>query len=570
MTTAETNLLWGRRTVAKLIELGLRDAVISPGSRSTPLTYAFAESNVIESIPVLDERSAGFFALGLAKVRQLPVAIVCTSGSAVANLFPALVEAKMAGVPLLVLTADRPPELQDCHAGQTIDQQNIFGSYAALFKEISLPAESGVESLEEDLEAAFTSALCEAGPVHLNFPFREPLIPELSNIAELKEAEPENDCYFELRHEAKEPAKAVACPHRRVLVIAGASGPGLSATFGQDVLAFAQRKGWPILADPLSQLRNTSADGRELVVAHYDAILRDDKAARVLQPQAVLQVGALPTSKVLRQRLKEWNSPGWIISPLGENFDPLDSDRELLPIFPDALEDIFGKSAKGEGSYAQAWHRANLTVKQQFEEAFANCDELFEGKVAWLLNACMPAGSSLHVASSMPIRDVEFFWKNSDSNHQITANRGANGIDGTLSTALGIAQDAPHTFLLTGDLAFLHDSNGLLLASNAHYKGCLTVVLINNNGGGIFENLPIAHHNPPFEEFFATPQNINISKLAQAHNIPHLLIHNWESLAHQIANPTNHPIRILEILTNRKADTLTRKKILQLFSQIST
>ena len=570
MTTEETNLLWGRKTVAKLIELGLRDVVISPGSRSTPLTYAFAESKVVESIPVLDERSAGFFALGLAKVRQVPVAIVCTSGSAVANLFPAIVEAKMAGVPLLVLTADRPPELQNCHAGQTIDQQNIFGSYAALFKEVPLPNEAKVESLEEMLDKAFTDAICQAGPVHLNFPFREPLLPESSNITGLEESQPLNDCFFELRHESKEPVETVVCPHNRVLVIAGAGGPGLASTFGESLLAFVRGKGWPILADPLSQLRNTSEDDRELVVAHYDAILRDDKAAHVLQPQAILQVGALPTSKVLRKRLQEWNSPGWIISPLGENFDPLHSDRTLLPIFPETLESSFSKTAKAEASYAHAWHRANLTAEQQFEEAFGNCTELFEGKVAWLLNACMPAGSSLHVASSMPIRDVEFFWKNSDSQHQITANRGANGIDGTLSTALGIAQDSPHTFLLTGDLAFLHDSNGLLLASNTHYKGCLTVILINNNGGGIFENLPIAQHNPPFEEFFATPQHINVAKLAQAHNIPHLLIHNWESLAHHIANPTNHPIRILEINTCRKSDTETRKEILQIFCRIST
>ena len=563
MNTGEINLQWGRKTVAKLIELGLRDVVISPGSRSTPLTYAFAESKVIESIPILDERSAGFFALGLAKVRQVPVAIVCTSGSAVANLLPAVVEARMSRTPLLLLTADRPPELQDCHAGQTIDQEEIFGKYAAYFSQVEVPSEDGLGSLEETLETAFNEALCEASPVHLNFPFQEPLLPE-DNFPKHEEPEVVDDCYFALGH-SKEDSPKVRSRHTRVLIIAGSGGLGLGNSLENTLLPFASQLGWPILADPLSNLRNSKEEGRDLVISHYDSILRDDKATRILKPQAVLQIGHLPTSKILRQRLKEWDCPGWTVSPFGENYDPLQSSREKLQIFPEALESTFQRVSSGEVNYAEAWQRANSSVAQQLQSVFAKEQDLFEGKVAWLLNEYMPKDSHLHIASSMPIRDVEFFWRNHPVQRTLCANRGANGIDGTLSTAMGVAQDSPPTYLLSGDLAFLHDINGLLIGTNPRFKGCLTVVLINNHGGGIFEHLPIAQQNPPFEEFFVTPQKVDFSLLAQAHNIPYRLIDSWENFVNLVANPTNHPIRILEIQTNRKGDTPKRKEILNLF-----
>jgi 2-succinyl-5-enolpyruvyl-6-hydroxy-3-cyclohexene-1-carboxylate synthase len=313
-------------------------------------------------------------------------------------------------------------------------------------------------------------------------------------------------------------------------------------------------------------LRNSTEEGRDLIIAHYDSILRDDKAARILQPQAVLQIGHLPTSKILRDRLKEWNCPGWTVSPFGENYDPLHSSREKLQIFPEALEKTFQNSSKAEINYSEAWQRANASVAQQLQTVFNREEKLFEGKISWTLNEYMPKGSHLHIASSMPIRDVEFFWRNHPVSRTLSANRGANGIDGTLSTAMGVAQDAQHTYLLTGDLAFLHDINGLLIGANPRFRGCLTVVLVNNQGGGIFENLPIARHNPPFEEFFATPQKVDFSLLAQAHNIPYRLIENWETFANLVANPTNHAIRILEIRTDRKADTPKRKEILRLFS----
>ena len=564
METGETNLRWGRAVVSKLAKLGVRDAVVAPGSRSTPLAFAFAESRVIEAVPVLDERSAGFFALGLARATGVPVPVVCTSGSAVANLFPAVVEARMAGVPLILMTADRPPELQGCHAGQTIPQKKIFGAYARKFVQMELPTAGGIGVMEKLLGELFESSLCSTGPVHLNFPFREPLLPPPGKIPAVEEGKLKDDSYYVLAHQANEKVPLLKCEYSRVLIIAGAGGPGLLPGWGDVVLSLALEHGWPVLADPLSGLRNSLEAGRDLLVAHYDTILRDNTAAKVLRPEAVLQVGTLPTSKVLRRRLEEWDAPGWVVSPLGENFDPLHSSRKMLEIFPAAQKTCFSKAAKSAAGYAHAWGRANMAVEDHLEKSFETCGEWFEGKVAWLLNRHLPQDTAVHIASSMPIRDVESFWKKNLLRRELTANRGANGIDGTLSTAMGIAQVRGSAVLLTGDLAFLHDRNGLLLAGNPRFHGRLTVVLINNHGGGIFENLPIAGTNPPFEEFFATPQHIDFQRLSEAHGIPHHRPDSWDAFVELISRGAETPIRVIEIETDRKEDTAFRHKILKL------
>jgi 2-succinyl-5-enolpyruvyl-6-hydroxy-3-cyclohexene-1-carboxylate synthase len=567
MDTGELNLRWGRAIVAKLVALGVRDAVVCPGSRSTPLAFAFAESNVLHSVPVLDERAAGFFALGQAKATGLPVVLVCTSGSAVANFFPAVVEARMAGIPLLVLTADRPQELQGCHAGQTIDQEKVFGGYAGHFLQMPEPSEEGLPNIGDLVEGAFVASLCKAAPAHLNCPFKEPFLPMPEDLKPLKESGSPDATILTMAHDPNHYLPPTAdCPYTRVLVVAGPGGPGFHQGFS-DLLAFASARGWPVLADPLSNLRNTSEPGREYVVAHYDTILRDDKAANVLHPQAILQAGALPTSKVLRKRMEEWDCPGWTVSPLREDFDPLHSKREILQVFPAALKSSFPSPAKADSNYLHAWQRADSTMASMFDQAFEKCGEPFEAKVSRLLARHMPEGAHLHVASSMPIRDVEWFWPKAASGHVLSGNRGANGIDGTLPTALGIAQHVDDAYLLTGDLAFLHGADGLALARNPYFKGKLTVLLINNNGGGIFENLPVSKHEPPFEDFFATPQHVDFEQLAAAYGAAYRKVPDWDELPKLIENPTNHSIRILEIQTDRKQGKVLRKKFHNLLSQ---
>ena len=564
MDTGEINLQWGRAIVASLLAHNVRHAVLSPGSRSTPLAYALIESHHIEAVPILDERSAGFFAVGMAKALGCPVAVLCTSGSAVANLFPAVVEARMGGVPLILLTADRPPELQDCHAGQTIDQKALFGKFARMYVEVPLPAMESLPALGKLLNEAYQQSLCAAGPVHLNLPFREPLLPSVNDFPKLNETPPPADLPVQVGLQKQAKVPVVKCPHKRVLVVAGAGGPGLCPGWADDVLALARECRWPVLADPLSGLRNTLEAGREFVIAHYDSILRDDTAAEVLRPEAILQVGTLPTSKLLRRRLAQWDLPGWTVSPLGENFDPIHSGRARLEIFPSLLHKCFARREKAEAFYAQAWSRANMAAESHFEATFGTCGEPFEAKAAWLLNEHLPEETALHIASSMPIRDVEFFWKKNLKSRELFSNRGANGIDGTLSTALGIAQVRGRSVLLTGDLAFLHDRNGLLVAGSSRYHGKLTVVLINNSGGGIFEHLPIAKQNPPFEEFFATPQDVDFQKLSACHRIPHHHPESWDAFVDLISEPVDTPLRIIELRTDRKRDTKLRQKILQL------
>lgn len=561
MDTGQINLLWGRAVVAQLVASGVRHAVISPGSRSTPLVLALAENETMEAIPVLDERSAGFLALGLAKATGVPVALVCTSGSAVANLLPAVVEARMAGVPILILTADRPPELQDCHAGQTIDQQEIFGRHARMFAQAGVPSEEGLPGVRKLLAEAFQESLCADGPVHLNFPFREPLLPEGEIIpVPGQEVKQGNEPSFVMSTAELAKTPDLECPFRRVLVIAGAGGPGLVNDWGQVVLALARKQGWPVLADPLSGLRDCAGEGGDLVIAHYDSILRDDTMADSLRPEAVLQVGTLPTSKVLRQRLQEWDAPGWVVSPLGENFDPLHSSRKPLESLPTTL----GTTVGVDEGYAHGWMEADAAVAKHFQNILKDCGDWFEGKASWMLNRHLPEGTAIHVASSMPIRDVESFWGRDNLKRRLSANRGANGIDGTLSTALGIAQARDIACLLTGDLAFLHDRNGLLLAGNPQFSGRLTVVLVNNNGGGIFEGLAIAGMNPPFEEFFATPQHIDFQKLSEAHGIPHHRPVDWDDFAELISRVEEVPVRVIEVCTDRKKDSALRREILKL------
>ena len=564
MDTGLINLHWGRTIVATLLKLGIRHSVVSPGSRSTPLTFSLAESAYMEVVPVLDERSAGFFALGMAKTLGNPVAVICTSGSAVVNLMPAVVEARMAGVPLIVFTADRPPELQDCHAGQTINQKGIFGKFARMYSEVPIPSRESLPALAKLIGEAFQQCLCAAGPVHLNLPFREPLLPSLNDTPKLKEVPPSDDSHFEVGLQKKSILPSVKCSHKRILVIAGAGGPGLHPGWATHVLALARKYHWPLLADPLSGLRNTLEAGRENIVAHYDSILRDQNTAAILRPEAVLQVGTLPTSKVLRRCLAEWDVPGWTVSPLGENFDPIHSDRVRLEIFPSMLEKCLVVPNPAEPFYTQAWSRANMVAETHFQSSIDACGEPFEGKVAWLLNEHLPENTAVHIASSMPIRDVEFFWSKKLKARELFANRGANGIDGTLSTALGISQLREHTLLLTGDLAFLHDRNGLLIPSNSRFKGKLTVVLINNSGGGIFENLPIAKQDPPFEEFFATPQKVDFQKLSESHDFPHHHPESWDAFISLISKPPDTPVRIIELRTDRKRDCLLRQQILKI------
>lgn len=553
-----------------LARLGVQTVVVSPGSRSTPLTIAAARNPKLEAIPVLDERTAAFYALGIAKRTHRPVVLVCTSGSAAANYFPAVVEASLSATPLLVLTADRPPELRACASGQTIDQLKLFGDTVRSFTELALP-EARPDMLaylrQTLVHAVNRSLIGEPGPVHLNFPFRDPLHPTADGGAVVRAATLEAAATVQTRRCEAVPftggidsiAVERLSSHRKGLIIVGDVNPeDGDESFADAVAMLSEKLGWPVLSDVLNPLRGHARETRALVT-RYDTILRDEASAEDLEPTAVLQIGPLPTSKVLRKWLSQLDAVAFLLSEYPSNTDPL--HRVATPLIGSAhsLAEVVGHLQPEEG-WVETWVAREWHVSGRIDDAMESMHGLFEGKVAWMLSQKLPVGSSVFLASSMSVRYAEWFWSAGSRACSIFANRGANGIDGTLGTAFGVAHGGKPAVLLTGDLAFLHDSNALLAAKDLN--GSLTVVCVNNNGGGIFEHLPVADAGPEFEDYFATPQNVDLAQLCAAHGVSHICIHDWDTFAEAVSRLPDRGVRVLELQTDRKADRDTLKQLL--------
>lgn len=582
---SNTNSVWASVLVETLQRLGLTKAVVCPGSRSTPLTVALAQQKLIEAIPVLDERSASFFALGLARQSSLPVALVCTSGTAGANFYPAVIEARESRIPLLVLTADRPPELRDCNSGQTIDQQKLFGSYPNWYAELAIPA------LDMGMLAYLRQTIIHAwqrshsptpGPIHLNIPFRDPLAPIPQLEAQSLATNFSTEDFFTGITPPPSLTSHLLTPQlsslpltqwqedSRGIIIAGPAQPQFPKDYCGAIACLSQALGFPVLAEGLSPLRNY-ADLNPYLISTYDLILRNQPLAEQLTSKIVIRVGETPTSKELRGWLTATQPKQWVVDGSDRNLDPLHGKTTHLRLSVEQLAQTLPKLLPPDkkqllplSSYLNLWKTAEAKVRQTLDQTLTSMDDLFEGKVAWLLSQVLPPATPLFIANSMPVRDVEFFWKPSNSKVQPFFNRGANGIDGTLSTALGTAHQNQSSVLLTGDLALLHDTNGFLLRNK--FRGHLTIVLINNNGGGIFQMLAIAQFEPPFEDFFATPQNINFAKLCATYNVEHELICSWNKLKQKLNSLPIDGIRVLEIQTDRQFDANWRHNNLGKFA----
>lgn len=578
-----TNALHAAVAAKTLVALGVRVAVLSPGSRNTPLIAAFVAQPGLACTPVLDERTAAFFALGHAKATGLPAVLLCTSGTASANYLPAVVEARVSGAPLIVLTADRPPEMRDCASGQAVDQTKIFGHYPVWQAELAVPSPRASETLahwRQSFVHAVERALDARGPVHLNLPLRDPLAPHEAQADFLPPSGFDLDAFCSHRRPVPvAPSDNTICDiafwtkfnvpketHARGLIVVGAGLHGRKPAddFARGVLTLAGFTGYPVLADSLGALRGApGADAR--VIAGYDLILRSDEAADRLRPSVVIRIGQPPTSKALRRRLAEWDVPTLVVSPTGDNLDPLHRRSSTLRTSPE-MWDAEGFSKKKEvSSYAELWADADAGAELDVDEALAAEAALREPHVTALLAKHLPEGTPLFVANSMPVRDTEAFLPRGARAHPVFHNRGANGIDGTLGTALGVACGlGRHTVLLTGDLSLLHDTNAFLLAARA--TAPLTVALVNNAGGGIFNHLAVAA-TPAFEEFWATPQSVDFQKLASAYaGVSHTLVPDKESLARELEKvPASPGIRILEIRTDRAADAAFRKKFFASF-----
>ena len=509
----DTHLLL-RAFADELARCGMREACTSPGSRCAPLVLALVREPRLRCFSHIDERCAGFFAIGATKRSGRPVAVTCTSGTAAANLAPAVIEAYQARVPLVVLTADRPAELREVGAGQTIDQIELYGSAAKWFFEVgthdATPAR--MRWMRALACRAFWTALDgRPGPVHLNFALREPLLAP-DELGEDPQPGRSGGRPWALRLTPGEDAAAagralavVARDAHRPVVVAGRAEPGL-----QDVAAACERLGWPLLADPLSGARRGGA-----AIAHYDALLRSAEFTAQRRPDLVVRCGDLPTSKPLRAWLDGLGEDVAQLSfdPHGAWQDPGASLHVVLAA--DAARTLSAAAAStptADPDWLGTWRAADARAAAALADGLRG-ERLSEPLVARLLTADLPPDATLFVASSMPVRDIEAFTAVRDDAPRVLCNRGANGIDGTISSAFGAAAVASGpVVLLIGDVALAHDIGGLLAARRLGLA--LTIVLLDNDGGGIFEFLPIAAARDVFEEHVATPHGLDFAHAA--------------------------------------------------------
>jgi 2-succinyl-5-enolpyruvyl-6-hydroxy-3-cyclohexene-1-carboxylate synthase len=583
--------VWVSAFVDELSRAGVRDACVAPGSRSTPLTLALAHNESMRVWTHLDERSAAFFALGMAKTARRPVALVCTSGTAAANFLPAVVEARLSGVPLVVLTADRPPELRaDVGASQTIDQVKLYGTHAKWFVDAPLPEATPAllrEARTLGSRAAAVASAVPAGPVHVNFPFREPLVPREVELPEWWSEDerlawsgrPDGEPWVRVSvaeraadAELVESLAGVLADARRPVIVCG---PLADPAIAPPLAAVARRIDAPLLADPLSQLR-FGAQPATLVVDGYDAFLRaslSDDSAGALAPDLVLRVGALPTSKALQLWLRAHAGARQILLGDGGWADPAQDVAWAVRTdvastcteLADVLAEMLGDTPLADADWAARWRRIDARTREILADELESDDEMSEPRLFAEMAAALPAGTTLWVSSSMPVRDLDSFAARRGERIRVLANRGANGIDGVVSSALGAAaaSDGP-TVLAIGDLAFYHDMNGLL-AAKLHDLDA-TVVLVNNDGGGIFSFLPQGNADivapRDFEALFGTPHGLDFSHAAALYGARLVRPESWAGFHAALAAAIDAPgLNIIEVRTDRAANVERHREL---------
>ncbi|WP_369413978.1 2-succinyl-5-enolpyruvyl-6-hydroxy-3-cyclohexene-1-carboxylic-acid synthase [Gracilibacillus salinarum] len=472
--------------VDQLYRSGVVNVVISPGSRSTPLSLSFAAYDRFNIWVDIDERSAGFFALGMAKETNKAVVLVCSSGTAAANYFPAIIEAAQSRVPLIVLTADRPHELRDVGAAQAIDQLKMYGDYPKWFHEMALPDATPqmLQYARNNADRAVQTAENQTkGPVHLNFPFREPLIPdfELSNVwfsnkqhDVVRHFQPERT-YLSQQH--LDQVNQQLQSKKRGLIICGPHDHKLLA---DTVLDLAAAWGLPVLGDPLSFIRMYT--DRAVLIESYDGILKSKKVRELMKPDFIIRFGAMPVSKPVLQLLQEQDIDQIIVEESVTYRNPTQKRADYLYGQPEHVaKQLTELSLHFDPHWLTTWQHLNQYATSILKE---EADNLTEGLAVRGIQSVIPDESVLFVGNSMPIRDVDSFWFDNDKQVFIYANRGANGIDGVVSTAMGMAASGKRVTLLVGDISFLHSMNGLLLTKQ--YDLSVTVVLINNKGAASF------------------------------------------------------------------------------------
>ena len=581
MTAPNRNTLWGRAIASELARSGVRTVCISPGSRSTPLTVGCAEHDDLETVSALDERSAAYFALGRARRTGEVTPLISTSGTAAANYHPAVIEASQGRVPLLLLTADRPPELRDSGANQTVDQEKLFGDAVRWYKDLPEPAsrERVLRSLRTDIGRAVGAAggaggppsRPPAGPVHLNVPFRKPLEPtrvegdvpaDLSRLAAMGRGE---DTPFVSRtvghpqlddQDLRKLAEEVAVD--RGLIVAGpADPPGLTA---DSVAAFSHATGFPILADPLSGLRFGGHTRAAPVIGGYDSYVNTAVTESWPDPEVVVRLGASPTSKPLRNYLAGTDSRQLVVDPAGAWREAEFTATDLVVADPDRLCGHLSQIVRSGGSadWRNRWVGADSAHAAVTDD---HADALFEGGILADVISGLPDPATLVVSNSMPVRDLDRFGTADTKSITTVGNRGASGIDGIVSTALGAAHGTTDDVtLVIGDLAYYHDMNGLAAIRRADVDA--TIVLLNNDGGGIFHMLPIESFEPPFTSQFKTPHGIEFEPTGELYGFDYQRVDSRESFREAYAEAVSADgSQVIEVETDAEASHELREEL---------
>jgi 2-succinyl-5-enolpyruvyl-6-hydroxy-3-cyclohexene-1-carboxylate synthase len=571
MDPTNANTALASAFVEELARGGVRQAVISPGSRSTPLAVALWRQSEIEVTVIVDERSAAFFALGAAQATDDPVAMLCTSGTAAANLHPAICEADESAIPLIALTADRPPELRGTGAGQTIDQVKLFGSAVRWFCEV------GTHGADDAGLLHYRSVACRAlaaargavrpGPVHLNLPWREPLSPEPVEGA-VTASDP-----LALAGRDGRPLTASTQidlePSQFLLdEVAGHIGNAISGVIvagrqldpelREPLAHLARATGFPILAEPTSQLRCGPHD-RSLVITAYDLLLRDERFARATTPDLVLRFGEMPTSKPLRAWLAHSGADQLVVDPYGGWNEPTGRAAALLRANPTELAAGWAaRLEKEERGPPRQWLEAERAASEAVDAELARLDSLSEPALHRALGAAHRDGDLVYTASSMPIRDQEAFLPSAETDALFLCNRGANGIDGLVSSGIGAAHAGgrPAT-IVTGDLGLLHDLGGL--AALRDVETPVRVIIVDNDGGGIFGFLPQAESlaDDEFEALLGTPRGVDAAKAADLFGLPHRRLESLDDLPDALAAGTG----LIEAKTSRQTNVDLHRRL---------
>ncbi len=563
--------------VDEFYQLGVRHAVFSPGSRSTTMAMLFKEHEGFETYMNIDERSASFMALGIAKAHKEPTVLVCTSGSAVAHYLPAILEAQYSGVPLIVLSADRPHTLLHVGAPQTVDQHKIFGTAVNYFEELAVPQESHYYTYPRQVaRKAYMKAMdTKKGPVHINVPLFEPLVPELSRNhfeagrSSFKVVKPNYSSVFgcDTRNNLTHINNAIDVAHNndstkeindlleryeRILILAG---PQIDIDEANTIRFFGEALQAPILADPLSNVRG--CDTSKVVISTYDALLAGQSLWHELKPDCVIQFGQIVVSKRVQQMVASWDNVEYIeVNPTMDSMNPTGKTTMHMQASIDVFTNLYGVK-NDSPAYLGKWQHLETAGKQKLGTAIEE-PSCFEGRTIRELQQHISDNAQVLIANSMSIRDFDYFWFSGESKAVLYGNRGVNGIDGTISTALGLAVNGRPTYLVTGDLSLFHDLNGLAVAKTHNLN--LTIILHNNDGGGIFEYLP-QKGTKHFDYLFSTSQGLDYSGAAKLYGCDYTKISSPDELSSVLANVSQETgVHIIEIPTNREYSRELHKK----------